>query len=133
MALLFPNLPGNPLKDVQQIPAADGLQQIFLHVERDGLPGIGKIVVSAENDGMNPGHGAGYLTAQLQPVHKGHADIRNQNIRLHILKHVQGDFPVGRFSRQYEFRLLPRKIGADSLPYDDFIIHQKHLKHGPSS
>ena len=82
LALVLLDAGGDALQHLEQFLAAHRLEQLFLDAQGNGLPGVGEIVVARQDDHIHPGHGAHGRAAQLQPVHKGHSDVGNQDIRL---------------------------------------------------
>ena len=85
--------------------------------------------MAGKNHNTNPRHHALHLAAKLHAVHEGHADIRDEDIRVFIADDGQGDFAVRRFADQRVVALLPREGIADALADGDFIIHQHHFNH----
>ena len=81
-AALGGDLPGHPGQRLAQLLGRDGLEQVFLHAQGDGLLGIGEVVVAGENHDAHPGHHPLHLRAQLHAVHEGHADVRQQDVRV---------------------------------------------------
>lgn len=87
LLLLLLNLLGNLSKRFKQLRRADRLEQIRVRVQRNRLLCILKFIVSAEEHNTQPRHGAPHNLCQLQAIHKRHADVRNEHIRLHFHQH----------------------------------------------
>ena len=120
---------GYTVQYLSQLSWGYGLEQIFLHAQGYGLPGVVEIIVAGENNHRDPWHALLYLTAKLHAVHKGHAYVGNENIRVFIPDYRQGHLPVGSFAYQCVAVLLPRKRIAYTLADSDLVIHQHYLYH----
>ena len=112
-----------------QTAFGNGLQQIPLHTNGNGLLGVFKIIVAGENDDFHLRKLLQNQTAQGQAVHKGHPDVGNQHIRLGLPDHRQGHFPVCRFSHKLITASGPGDRCMERLPNDALVLHQKNTKH----
>ena len=129
---LLADAAGDALQHFQKLLRAHRLEQVFLHPQGDGLLGIGEIVIAGEYDDLHPRHGVGNGLAKLHAVHKGHADVGDEYIRLDVLHHLQGDLPVRGLAGEGEFAAavaLPGEAVAYIFADDDLVVHQKDLIH----
>ena len=129
LLLLLLNLLGNLSKRFKQLRRADRLEQIRVRVQRNRLLCILKFIVSAEEHNTQPRHGAPHNLCQLQTIHKRHADIRNEHIRLHFHQHRQCHFAIRRFTCKQKALLLLFNAVADAIPDDLLIIRNKYTHH----
>ena len=132
-AALLADAAGDALKHFEQLLRAHRLEQVFLYPQRNGLLGVGEVIVAGEDDDLHPRHGVGHGLAQLHAVHEGHADVGDEDVRLDVLHGLQGQFPVRGLAHEGEAVFLPREAVADALADDDLIVHQKDLIHRPAS
>ena len=129
LLLLLLNLLGNLSERFKQLRRADRLEQIRVRVQRNRLLCILKFIVSAEEHNTQPRHGAPHNLCQLQAIHKRHADVRNEHIRLHFHQHRQCHFAVRRFTCKQKAFLLLFNAVADAIPDDLLIIRNKYTHH----
>ena len=128
-AALLGEARGDAVEHLLELLGGHGLEQIFLHAQGDGLARVGEIVVSRQDHHADPRHLALDLAAQLHAVHEGHADVGDEDVRVGVADHGQGDFAVRGFPDQRVAAFLPGKGIADALADHDFIVHQKDLNH----
>ena len=107
----------------------NGLQQIPLHTDGNGLLSVFKIIVAGENNDLHLWKLLQHQAAQGQTVHKGHPNIGNQHIRLGLADQRQGHFPVCRFSHKLITASGPGDRCVERLPDDPLVLHQKYTKH----
>ena len=127
---LFLDLPAHPVQCRLQFRGRHRLEQVFLHAQGYGFLGIGKIIIAGQDDPFHPGHGTLYFLAQFHSVHKRHADICQQDVRVQVPQHRQGHFTVRSFTDQLISFLLPWKGIAQVLPDGYLVIHEKDFHHG---
>ena len=112
---------------LDHVGAGDGLEQILIDVQLDGLLRVLKIVISGQDDDPRVRKFAVHQAAQGEPVHERHFDVGDENIRTDSAHHGQGDFSVGGFPGEDKAVLFPRNHIPDSLPDDALIFHNKHF------
>ena len=144
IGFIFPGLAGKHLKVFLLLPLllnsascllqgldhagpGDGLEQILIDVQLDGLLCVLKIVISGQDDDPRVRKFAVHQAAQGETVHERHFDVGDENIRTDSAHHGQGDFSVGGFPGEDKAVLLPGDHVADALPDDALIFHNKHF------
>ena len=105
----------------------DGLEQILIDVQLNGLLRIFKVVISGQDDDPGVRKLAVHQAAQGETVHERHFDVGDENIRTDSAHHGQGDFTVRGFSGEHKAVLFPRNHIPDSLPDDALIFHNKYF------
>ena len=110
-----------------ELCGVDGLEDILRDVHPHRLLGVLKIVKAGEHHKLGPRQPLGQNTAQLQPIHEGHFDIRQDHIRLHGLRQFQGVAAVFRLAHQFKSQTVPVHFPADSHPDVLLVVHQQHL------
>ena len=125
------------LKKVRYLPADDpqllaqplhgqGLEHIADDVVLDGLLGILKVVIAAEEGDIGGRPHLPHLPGQLDAGDKGHPDIGEQQVRLVLLHQLQCVQPVAGAPRQTEAQLLPRYHGAHRLSQLVLVVGDNH-------
>ena len=119
----------NLVEGIDQIFGSDWFQQIFIYIDGDGFLGIFKFIMSAQNHNFNPGHVLLHNFAQLQPIDKGHFNIRDQDIRLNFLYQRQSQLSVRSLARKDKTMAFPVNVVSYCFADYNFILHQKYLIH----
>ena len=103
------------------------LEKVLIDLQLDCLLGIFKIVITGKDDDPGIRQFPVYQPAQRQAVHKGHLDIRNQDIRTDSAYHGQGDLSVLRLAGKDKTVLFPRDHIPQTFPDDALIFNKKHF------
>ena len=82
------------LQHIQQRLFGDGLEEIAVHADADGLPGILEVVIAGDDDDFDLREFTADQFAEGQTVHKGHTDIGDQHVRLHLPDERQGHLSI---------------------------------------
>ena len=115
------------LQHRRKLRGVDGLEDVLRDVHPHRLLGVLKIVKAGEHHELGPRQPLGQNAAQLQPVHKGHLDIRQDHVRLHGLRQFQGVPAVFRLAHQFKSQAAPVHFPTDAHPDVLLVIHQQHL------
>ena len=117
------------LQQLIKLLRADGLEQIIVDMVPDGLLRIGKLAEAGQHDDDRVRKFLIDVPRQLQPVDKGHTDIRDDHIRQHgfeLFKRLTAIFKdMGR--RKAEF--VPIGVLCHGLPDKHFILYKHDLVH----
>ena len=125
----FIDLPGHVLDNLGQLRRADGLEQILVHPQGNGLLGVFKIPIAADDDDLQPGHHGLGMADEFKAIQEGHADVGKHNIRHQVLHHRKGHFPVGGLAAEGKGPRHALDDVADALADEQFILHHKNLIH----
>ena len=126
----FLNLLGHAFDHLHQFRWPDGLEQVLIHPQRDGLLGGLKIAKAADDDDFQPRHHGLGMADQLEAVQKGHADIRQHDVGHQVLHHRKRHFPIGGLAAEGKGPGHILDHIADALADQQFILHHKNLIHG---
>ena len=122
------------LQHVQQGPFRNGLQEVAVHANADGLPGVLKVVVPGDDDRFHLRELPADQLTEGQAIHEGHPDIGNQHVRLHLADKGQGHLPVPGLPGKGIAILGPGDGVPQGLPDDALVFYQKYAQHdGPPS
>ena len=117
------------LQQLIKLLRADGLEQIIVDMVPDGLLRIGKLAEAGQHDDDRVRKFLIDVPRQLQPVDKGHTDIRDDHIRQHgfeLFKRLTAIFKdMGR--RKAEF--VPIGVLCHGLPDKHFVLYKHDLVH----
>ena len=116
----------------QKLGSRNRLQKIVRHPDVDGLLGIVKFIVPAKYNDFDSGKLLFHQFREFQSVHEGHADIRYEDVRLHLSDKRIGQFSVAGLPCEFQPFLLPWNVVLDAVPHDDLILHKKYLYHNPA-
>ena len=81
LLMLLLDLDGERIHFLQQIPAVNRFGKVLGNADFNALLGVFELLIAGENNDFNPRHLLFDEAAQGQTIHKGHLDIRNNNIR----------------------------------------------------
>ena len=126
---LFFHLAGDLLDRLDQIGRADRLQQILIHAEGDRFLRVFKLVKSAEDDDLQPGHHRAGMTDQFKTVQERHPDIGQQDIGHQLLHHAEGHFAVRCLATEGIRSGQIFHDPANILPDQQFVFDNKDLDH----
>ena len=107
-----------------------GLEHIADDIILDGLLGVFKVVVAAEERDVGGGPHLPHLPGQLNPGDKGHPDVREQQVRLPLLHQLEGIQTVAGAAHQQEAELLPGDHAAHRLPKLVLVVGDYHSIQG---
>ena len=127
--LAFLDLPGHVLDGAGQLLGAHGLEQVLVHAQGDGLLGVLKIVVPADDHNLEPGHHLARMADELEPVQKRHADIRQHEIGHEVLHHGKRHLPVRHLPAEGVRPGHMLDDSANALTDEQLILHHKDLIH----
>ena len=116
---------------LQKLGSRDGLQKVVRHSDVNGLLGIVKFIIPAENNDFDSGKFLLHQFREFQSVHEGHADICYEDVRLHLPDKRICQFSVAGFPCEFQPFLLPWNVVLDAISHDNFILHKKYLYHNP--
>ena len=103
-----------------------GLEHIADDVVLDGLLGIFKVVIAAEEGDVGGRAHLPHLPGQLDARDEGHPDVGEQQIGLVLLHQLQGVQAVAGAPGQTEAQLLPGDHGAHRLPELILVVGHDH-------
>ena len=107
----------------QHLGRNNGLGQVIQHPAPEGVPGILKILVAADNaEAQIRPHPAG-LPDQLQTVFHRHLHVRQHQIRGRLLDQLQRLAPVPSSAHHLKFRALIFYDAANGLDCHDFVVY----------
>ena len=95
----------------------------------NGLLGIGKITVAADDDDLNPGILLLNSADQSQPVDSRHADICKDEFAPLPGQHIQSLFSICRKPNDMKPQLLPIQKFCDALTNVFLVIRNQHIVH----
>ena len=107
----------------------NGLEQIAHDLDFNGLPGVLKVIVPAENQKLGGRGKLPYPSAQGQPVHQRHANIRHQQIRLQLFAQLECLHAVARFSHHGKAQFFKGHHLLQALTNFRFVVAQDQLIH----
>ena len=107
----------------------DGLEEILLHTDLNGLLGILKIIIAGDNHDLHLRELLQHQLAQSKAVHKGHTDIRNQHVRQMLSDQRQRHFSIRRFPHKGIADAGPGNGIPQRFPNNTLILNQKYSKH----
>jgi hypothetical protein len=123
----FPaDLPADLRQRLRQLPHADGLEQIADDIILNGFLGIGKVIIAAQEGDLRQRPQLAHLLGQTHAADIGHADVRQQQIRLQLLDELQGIKAVSGAPDEAEADLLPRDHAAHRLAELRLVIRHDH-------
>ena len=111
----------------QELFCRNRLQHIVRNTDSNRSLGIFKIIITAQDQYLDIGEFLFYCLRKLQPVHKGHLDIRQDHVRLHGLRQFQGVPAVFRLAHQFKSQAAPVHFPTDAHPDVLLVVHQQHL------
>ena len=133
VAAVFIHLAAGTSQSLLHLFAGAGLEQILLYAVFHSLPGIIKVIVARQDNGVQMWMQRAGTLDQLQAVHAGHAHVRHQDIG-HVIHHaVQRSKGVGAAGRYDNVQTIPIHHFYNAVTDDCFVIHQQQLIHGYSS
>ena len=112
-----------------QVRLADGLEQVVLHAEADGLPGVVKFPVAADDDELRRQLLLAGPLNDLQPGHARHLDIRDDDVRLLAQDDFHGVDAVLAGAQAHQAQVLPVDQLVDQLADIRFVVHNQYLQH----
>ena len=116
------------LSDVTQLfPQSfhgQGLEHVADNVILNGLLGIFKIIVTAEECDIGGRPNLTHLPGQFDPGDKGHANIRQQQIRLVLFHQLKGVQSIAGAPHQAKSKILPGDHGAHR--FSQFVLVIRH-------
>ena len=114
------------MQNAGQLLGIDGLENVFRHIHLQRLLDVVKGIEAGKHHEFGGGQPLGQDAAQLQPVHKGHFDIGENQIGAQAFRQLQGVLSVGRLPYQRKAQLVPFHFLADADPDILLVIHQQH-------
>ena len=85
--------------------------------------------MAGEDDDLDPWLCFFNNARKRQTVEKGHANVRNEDVRFYILEYGKGHLAVGRLSHKGVLRFIPGYAVPDPFPDYHFIVNKKHTIH----
>ena len=107
----------------QQGVLGDRLEEVAVHADMNGLPGVLKVVVSGYDNDFHLRKLPADQFAESQPVHKGHPDIRDEHIGPGLPDKGQGHLPVPGLPGEGVAVLGPKHRVPQGLPDDALVLH----------
>lgn len=129
IALLFGNARLCFFDGLRQAFDRGGLEYKIHHLILDGALCVFKIRESGQHDDLDIRVLLVDAARQLQPIHAGHADIADDDIRLyagHLLKRID---PVHGLRRDDAAKRFPADTVDQALTDGSLIVHDHDLKH----
>ena len=109
----------------QKLPRRKRLKQIIGDAQRDGLLGIDKLIISGKNDNRGIRKFLPDKRRQLQPIHKRHLDIGQQDIRLRLQNHRPCKFPVAGLPDKLDIFLFPVDLPLDAVAHYNLVLNKE--------
>ena len=122
-------LRGQILQQLVKLLRADGLEQIIVHMIPDGLLRVGKLAEARQHNDDRLREFLIDVPRQLQPVDKGHADIRDDHVRQHEFELIERLPSVFKDVRRRKAEFFPICVLRHGLPDEHFIFHKHDLVH----
>ena len=119
---------GDAPQTVLELVHVHGLEQVFRHTQPDGLLRIVKLAIAGDDDRVKRADGAP-LAQHFQPVHIGHADIGDDDIRAQRFDLGQALLSGGSLADDHAVDFRPVHFVLQSPADQVFILHQQNLQH----
>ncbi|MNI63327.1 hypothetical protein D3C73_1186890 [compost metagenome] len=100
------------------------LADIFLHAQPDGFPRVIEFLIAAEQQNLAVQPHLAQLADERQPVHDGHADIAQHQIRRLLLGYAQCLHPAAGHAVYLHPHLLPWQYPPQIAQNRGFIVNQ---------
>ena len=119
---------------VQHFPQAlrlqGHLQQIVVHAQVHGLVQVAELLVAGEDDDLDAQAVRLDLANQLDAVHHGYFDVRDQDLRLVFQAHLQRLVAVFRLAHQLVTAVFPVEAEPDAHAHQGLVLGNQYLNHG---